>query len=209
LLSASPDMPLHHPPDFEGFRRHGNRRLDRSITCSADAQLMPYITREDLLHDHHLLLFINSRGRNQPGLFPSTDSVKAHLGQGWKSWEGTCTRYKRDGYDVMLLYSSETLLWYGTVVSRSKFPTEFVATHGYSPIHGLLILEIQKKIHSFLLHCVRSVLHDFNPDTLMLLSEEVESLPLESVPRSTSESSVERLTTGSRLSKAAGSRRPR
>jgi hypothetical protein len=82
LLSASPDMPLHHPPDFEGFRRHGNRRLDRSITCSADAQLMPYITREDLLHDHHLLLFINSRGRNQPGLFPSTDSVKAHLGQG-------------------------------------------------------------------------------------------------------------------------------
>jgi hypothetical protein len=76
LLTARPSMPLVHRPDFEGWRRLGNKNLSRVLTTGGHAHLTPYINLEDLLQGHNLLLFVHSRGRSKPVVFASTDAEK-------------------------------------------------------------------------------------------------------------------------------------
>lgn len=161
LVSANPQIPLVHRPDFESFRHQNNRRIARDKTCGADAHLTPYINLEDLLQGHNLLLFLTSRGRNQPVLFASTDAEKAHLSHGWKRTPDP------DGY-AMAFFGKQTPRLYGGINKVSALPRRIGAIQSHDPTFGLLVLEIQQNIYSFLLACTRHILHDFHPSQYLL-----------------------------------------
>lgn len=158
LLTARPSMPLVHRPDFEGWRKLGNRNLSREITCGGETHLTPCINLEDLLQGYNLLLFIHSRGRNKPVLFASTDAEKAHLGRGWAT-------QPEDGNIAMVLDASLSKMprTYGKLVWLSQLPRHIGTTHSFDSQYGLLTLEIQQIIYGFLLKSVQAILHDLNP----------------------------------------------
>jgi hypothetical protein len=52
---------------------------------------------------------------------------------------------------------------YGMVVKLSQLPARIGSTHSFNTQYGLLILEIQQSIYSFLLQSVQKILHDINP----------------------------------------------
>lgn len=167
LLKAWPDMPTTHRPDFAGFRKV-KKNTPRSHTLPSSAFLWPYINLEDLQQRHHLLLFINSRGRNLPGLFAQMDLRSAHLGNGFKN----LPMPKEDEFR-MELYGQNAPVAYGRVLSKKE-----KATYGASQkimnnaAQGLLILEIQQKIYEFLLSCVQNILHDIHPSQHFLAAHQ-------------------------------------
>jgi hypothetical protein len=165
LLKVRPTIPHVHRPDFEGFRNQSNSRVSRAITCSADAHLTPYINLEDLQQGNNILLFLHSRGRNTPILFASTDAGKAHLGYGWNE--------EPDLGGIAMLLSvgvkAQTPRQYGALVPVSKLPSRLGVIHSFDPIYGLLTLEIQQSIYSFLLQCVQHILHDIHPTEYRLI----------------------------------------
>lgn len=165
LLKVRPTIPLVHRPDFEGFRNQGNARVSRAITCSADAHLTPYINLQDLQQGHNLLLFIHSRGRNTPILFASTDAGKAHLGYGWAE------EPEPDGIAMLLSVgvAAQSPRQYGALVPVAKLHPRIGVTHSFDPVYGLLTLEIQQSIYSFLLRCVQHILHDIHPTGYRLM----------------------------------------
>lgn len=176
LLTVQPDIPLHRRANFDGYRESHNRGLHRKRTCSADAHLVPYINKEDLIHDYHLLLFLNSRGRNLPVHFIATEAERAHLDIDWKEFYQPSNDV--DSH-IMLFTSKETSKGYGIVVEVSRVPPRLVQVKGLKPIFGLLLLEIQQKIYSFLLRCVQHILRDYSMEMLMQAPEHVEPAELE------------------------------
>ena len=158
LLNAWPEMPTTHRPDFAGFR-NTKKNTPRSHTLPSAAFLWPYINLEDLQIPHHLLLFLNSRGRHLPGLFVQTDLHSAHLGQGW------ATPYNPGDHAFrMELYGQTTPSSYGRLISTKEYSSPSARQKIlYGCSHGLLALEIQQQIYDFLLSCAKLILHDTNP----------------------------------------------
>ena len=156
LLNAWPEMPATHRPDFAGFRKV-KKNTPRSHTLPSSALLWPYINVEDLVQRHHLLLFINSRGRNLPGIFSHVDILSAHLGNGWDQDD--------DEADFcMELYGASGPATYGKLRSEEEMCT-FDGTQKMiqTPSRGLLLLEIQTHIYGFVLSCAKLILHDIAP----------------------------------------------
>lgn len=166
LLIAEPNIPRPHRPDFEAFRMLVNRRPIRDVPCSAEAHLTPQINLADLATGHNFLLFVNSRGRNPPGMFAPTEMERAHLGLDWK------TRLESEGH--AMFFHSDTPADYGSVVEMSSLGSQAASSHGYNPIYGLMILEIQQRVYGFLLRCAQGVLHDIDTDDLISVPEEPE-----------------------------------
>ena len=57
----------------------------------------------------------------------------------------------------------QTPRMYGSIVYLSRLPRHIGATHSFDTQYGLLVLEIQQSIYSFLLRSVRQILHDISP----------------------------------------------
>ena len=159
LLTAWPNMSTSHRPDFTGFRKV-LRNAPRSRTLPSAAFLWPYINLEDLLQCHHLLLFINSRGRNLPERFVSTDIREAHLGEGWDDEAD-------DELYCMQFFGQRTPDTYGKLVKRflrcGKRISIRTAATTHSKVLGLVALEIQEGIYAFLLSRAKLILHDIDP----------------------------------------------
>lgn len=153
LTGVYPNIPLVHRPDFENFRNYKNRHISRSRTCDAEAHLTPYMNLEDLMQGHILLLFINSRGRNLPSMFASSDAERAHLSGEW------IERSEKDGF-AMCFFDKKTPRQYARVDKVSTLPRRIGTAHSVTPPYGLITLEIQQTIYRFLLRCVKSILHD-------------------------------------------------
>ena len=176
LLEAWPEMAPTHRPDFVGFRK-AFKNHPRSRTMLSKSYLWPYINLEDLLQRHLLLLFINSRGRNLPDRFISVDIEAAHLGKGWHFdddgiAEGTVVRFDpekhKNGVSVLALHGAQDPRSYGKViVCKGEEPLKKSAFM-YHPSLGLLGLEIQQGIYSFLLDVVKLILHDIEPNQFFL-----------------------------------------
>lgn len=191
LLQAWPDMAPTHRPDFVGFRKVF-KNTTRSRTMLSKSYLWPYINLEDLLQRHLLLLFINSRGRNLPDRFVSMDVDSAHLGKGWNFdddnlADGTIVRFDpvkhKDGVSLLLLHEARDPCTYGKIVVCKGDEPLKKSAFMYHPRFGLLGLEIQQGIYSFLLDVVKLILHDVEPDQFFLAPH----VPAPPVPRQKTE----------------------
>ncbi|PGH35131.1 hypothetical protein GX50_02053 [[Emmonsia] crescens] len=152
LVSALPDIPLTHRPDYNALQK------GRGIQAR-NAYLWPYINIEDLVESKTLLLFLNARGRNPPSMFAHADIDAIHLGL----VSGTICPAFLNEYTMFL--EGETVNTYGRMVSWNDDDEAFDIMYsgiGVQPGEGLLILEIQKGTLEFLLNCCRGILHDMD-----------------------------------------------
>ncbi len=78
LLSAWPNIPPCHRPDFEALRRE--EAEDRSDTKFEDWFMWSIINLEDLTQKRSFLNFLASRARNHPGIFAQSDFQRTKLG---------------------------------------------------------------------------------------------------------------------------------
>jgi hypothetical protein len=111
LLSAWPNMPPTHRPDFQALRKESPQQRTGG-TNFKDAFNFPHINLEDLCQGRPLLLFLNSRGRYLPHVFAHVDDNVSHIGV----TSGAINRPFLNGY-TMLLHNQKTQRDYGRLVS--------------------------------------------------------------------------------------------
>ncbi|KAK5459822.1 hypothetical protein LTS15_003951 [Exophiala xenobiotica] len=163
LLAAWPGMPERHRPDFYELQKTGSRAASKNI----EAFKYPYVNQEDLLQGRALLLFLNSRGRNPPHSFAHADLDATHVGQTSKM----IIPVFLNEYTMYIAGESDPDS-YGRLVSWDDDDDAFMLMHNclqFQPGTGLLVLEIQSKIYSFLLECCYQMFHDVPRDELVSL----------------------------------------
>ncbi|KAH8804452.1 hypothetical protein F5884DRAFT_796055 [Xylogone sp. PMI_703] len=163
LLEAWPDMPRSHRPDFEAFRKESEQKRDEG-TGYRNRFLWPYINQEDLTQSKMLLLLINSRGRHPPSDFAATDCGSMRFGMITKA----VVPIFLNQY-VMLLNSVTAANDYGKLLAWDDHPDAFDWMHTqkqFLPGEGLLVLEIQERLLTFLVECCQQLLHDLPANDL-------------------------------------------
>jgi hypothetical protein len=158
LLSSWPNMSTTHRPDFQAQHRESDEQR-RTATRFRDAYLCPYINLEDLCKAKNLLLMFQSRGHNRPHVFSYSDSIMQIAIN-----VRVVTVVHLDGFSMDL--SGETPQTYGRLLSHKRGEASvstMMAGLDFHPGRGLLVLELQEKILSFLNRCVDLILHDLIP----------------------------------------------
>ena len=164
LLNAWPNMAVSHRPDFEAFRKETETQRLRG-TRYRDAFLWPHVNQEDLSNPRTLLLLLNSRGRHHPSDFAATDGEAMHLGHISKAIVPTFLNEY-----TMVLNRAKTPSEYGKLLSWEDHEDAFnwmITRLQYQPGEGLLILEVQERLMSFLTNCCKQLLHDLPADSLV------------------------------------------
>lgn len=162
LLQAWPNMATIHRPDFQAFRREAKGqeiKAHRKIhTRFRDHYMWPYINQEDLCKPNPLLLLLNARGRNLPGVFAAGDLEAMYLGMRLGALKPA---YLREY--VMIMDGPLREEDYGRLVSRDlKSDWMEGDQKQISPGEGLLILEAQDKLIGFLVSCCKQILQDIH-----------------------------------------------
>jgi hypothetical protein len=136
------------------------------------------VNQEDLLEGRSLLLFLNSRGQNPPHAFAHADLDAMHVGQNSKM--------------IIPVFLNEYTMYiageldpnrYGRLLSWDDDDDAYTLHHNglqFQPGTGLLVLEIQSKIYSFLLECCFQLFHDVPREELpsLQLAEQPEPPPI-------------------------------
>lgn len=161
LLFAWPNMATSHRPDLAAFFKTGSRSQARD--SSLEPYKWPYVNLEDLLKSKLLLLFLNSRGRHTPDAFARADLEACHFGMtSGKFMPAYLNEY------VMLFADRHTEDTYGKLIAWADHPDAFdwmVSKYGTLPGEGLLLLEIQERLYTFLVKCCKEMLHDMSEDS--------------------------------------------
>ncbi|KAF2143937.1 uncharacterized protein K452DRAFT_285979 [Aplosporella prunicola CBS 121167] len=163
LLTAWPSMPPMHRPDFDAFIRESEQQRAAG-TSFKDAFTWPYINQEDLLKPRILLLFLNARGRNTPDAFAMADHDAAHFGFVTKALNPAFLNEH-----TMIFTGRKDPETYGELVSWEEDEEAFdkmLSGVGAHPGHGLIILEMQERIYSFLINCCQQILHEIPPESM-------------------------------------------
>ncbi|KAF4979917.1 hypothetical protein FZEAL_3972 [Fusarium zealandicum] len=174
LLKAWPAMPASHRPDFEAFRKESKEQRERG-TRYKDHFMWPYINQEDLSQPKLLPLLLNSRGRHPPPAFAAADNSAMHL--------GTVTRALVPIFlneHTMVLHGTTTADKYGELVAWDSHPDAFEWLHTrkqFLPGEGIIILEAQARLMTFLVDCCRDILHEIPKDELVSNSFAVQPEP--------------------------------
>lgn len=154
LLEAWPGMSQGHRPDFNAYRRGLKDSRYR------DAYLLPYINLEDLSTPKNLMLLLDARSRHTPDVFAWSDSSTTHMANAVQS-----VHVPHAIGHSMLLTGQRTRDTYGTVVSWSQnkdAAQDMYVGRGFHLGEGLLLLEIQDKLMSFLVRCTKLLLQDMD-----------------------------------------------
>ncbi|KAK2760336.1 hypothetical protein FQN54_002404 [Arachnomyces sp. PD_36] len=161
LLTAFPQLPPIHRPDYLAFRMENKEQRDKG-TKFGHAFLRPYLNVEDLVRGKTLLLLLNSRGRNEPPVFAHADHEAAHLGL-------ICAAIRLPFLnEYTMVLDGDTPESYGRLISWSEDKGSFdlmITGRGFHPGEGLMVLEIQQGIWRFLIACCRNLLLDLSEDT--------------------------------------------
>ncbi|KAJ5614194.1 hypothetical protein N7528_007848 [Penicillium herquei] len=158
LLSAWPNMPLTHRPDFDAFQRKADFVRDRG-TKYRDCFMWPYINQEDLLTTRALPLLLNARGRHPPSHFAAADERTMHFGMLTKALVPIIL----GGYAMILNGIEENSRAYGRLVAWEEHPEsiDWLWTgKQFNPGEGLLILEAQERLLIGLVQCCQQLLQD-------------------------------------------------
>ncbi|RDW93396.1 uncharacterized protein DSM5745_00718 [Aspergillus mulundensis] len=151
LLEGWPNMPAQHRPDIEvarqcaGSKKAGSEREQRH----REALMSPYINQEDLLVPKALLLLINSRGRHAPSYFAGADL---------------------EAMSLALRFRMIDVAKYGKLLEMCDEPEAYewwITEYQFEPGDGLLVLEAQDRLLSFLVHCCQQILHDIPESTMV------------------------------------------
>lgn len=163
LLKAWPNMSVSHRPDYDAFRKETDQSRAEG-TKFRDAYLWPSIDLEDLTQNRSFLLLVNSRGRHSPQVFAHADAEMGHMGHVSRAilpaFLNMYTMYLDDS-------SVEN---YGRLVSWDDDDEAMQAVMSrlaYQPGEGLLILEVQQRILSFLIECCHTILHDIDSKSIL------------------------------------------
>ncbi|KAJ1712176.1 hypothetical protein NYO67_5650 [Aspergillus flavus] len=164
LLSAWPDMPAIHRPDFDAFRRES--ASDRVRGTKYRVHFMwPYVNQEDLLNTKALPLLLNSRGRHPPSHFAAADMDAMHLGLVSKA----IVPIFLNRHVLILNGMTENTRHYGQLVAWEDHPDAFDWMHKqkqFLPGEVLLVMEAQARLLYFLVQCCQQLLHDIPESTL-------------------------------------------
>ena len=167
LLTAWPNMPAGHRPDFHAWKKAGRqgRNVKGGGTNYRDAFIWPYINQEDLVsRPRSLLLLLNSRGRHDPCHFAAADGEAMHMGK----VTATLRPIFLNGY-LMLLNGATSPHEYGKLLEWDAHPDAFewlTTRKQFLPGEGLLILEAQERLLSFLVSCCRRIMHEIPEDAI-------------------------------------------
>ncbi|KAE8309788.1 hypothetical protein BDV41DRAFT_567103 [Aspergillus transmontanensis] len=164
LLSAWPDMPAIHRPDFDAFRRESESDRVRGTKYRAHF-MWPYVNQEDLLNTKALPLLLNSRGRHPPSHFAAADMDAMHLGLVSKA----IVPIFLNCHVLILNGMTENTRDYGQLIAWEDHPDAFDWMHTqkqFLPGEGLLVMEAQARLLSFLVQCCQQLLHDIPESNL-------------------------------------------
>ncbi|OAL43910.1 hypothetical protein IQ07DRAFT_259125 [Pyrenochaeta sp. DS3sAY3a] len=170
LLRAWPDMCERHRPDMAHMSRDP---LDPTYHDDYPNSInYPYINLEDLLMPNALLIFLNSRGRNDPDIFAYSDLELSPLGKCPDEFlsrrQDLCTmsflgKKSADEYGDFLEWKTVTELKNSINAGRSVHID-----------HGMHILLTQDDLLRFLCRCVGILLKGLDPATLCAAGEQPE-----------------------------------
>jgi hypothetical protein len=167
LLTAWPGMATKHRPDVTALLTM--RCVETALDESYEAFMWPYINLEDLLKPRPLLLLLNARGRNRPDVFVHSDLEQAYVSRIDEEFNQAMTPGYLHGY-TMLFLDRSTADTYGELVSWDDDEDAFDMMYngiGMHPEHGVLALEIQRRIWHFLVLCCKQLLQDMDPNTII------------------------------------------
>lgn len=173
LLDCWPGMAESHRPDFTAFRLERPRQGRGTTTRYRDSYMWPYINQEDLSGPRALLVLLNARGHNHPSQFACADAESIHLGL----VSTVIVPLFLNEYTMMLNGVEDER--YGQLLSWDDHPEAFTWMHEqqqFNPGDGLLVLEIQERVLSFLVKCCKNLFHDIPPEKL--LSDEFPPQPM-------------------------------
>ncbi|KAG0043473.1 hypothetical protein BGZ83_011357 [Gryganskiella cystojenkinii] len=187
LLSAWPDMPASHRPDLEFYLREifsssyttpktplAFSTMSSKAEFNKDPFLWPHINQEDLLKPKMLLIFLNARARHFPSAFAEADrdSLKFALAC------GKVQPAHLSGHTMMFKdRNSEST--YGQILAwfAEGGLQKLMTGRAEQPGKGLLILEVQERIYSFLVECCLQILHDMPRKSLETAASPIEPEP--------------------------------
>jgi hypothetical protein len=158
------EMALSHRPDFDALEREDEWKRWKA-TDYHDAYLWPYINEEDLLKPRSLLLLMSTRSRCHPSDLAAGEYESHRLGRGTLAF-----KYGNPGSFLLDLVSQGDEDSYGRMWNFKTHPEvlEACAPRNYTvPHHGLLVLEAQERVTSFLVNCVKLLLHDLYDETML------------------------------------------
>ena len=174
LLTAWPDMPAMHRPDFFALTKETPQQRS-AITKFRGSFLYPEINLVDLVQGKSLLLLLNSRGRHRPEAFAHADANATHVGH-----TSAAIRPAFLNECTMLLSGQSKAKYYGQLVSWEDHDKAFewmISGFEFQPGMGLLVLERQQKILDFLVKCCHLLLQDMTASSLIN-----ESVPIQPEP---------------------------
>ncbi|KAJ3733640.1 hypothetical protein DFJ43DRAFT_1023459 [Lentinula guzmanii] len=161
LQAAYPAIPSQHRPDFRALE-HESFNQRRNGSQFRDIYLLPELNLEDLSKPRNLLILLNSRGRNLPDVFSHYDFEKVELGRtGQAIVPSFINEY------TMYLTGQKDAEGYGRIVGWDENDDAFhdmMYGIGLQPGEGIITLEAQQKMLSFLLKCANSIIHDLPLD---------------------------------------------
>ncbi|CAG1973305.1 unnamed protein product [Fusarium graminearum] len=163
LLKAWPAMSASHRPDFEAFRRESNQQRE-SGSKFKDQFMWPCINQEDLLQPRMMLLLLNARGRNPPPVFAAVDNNAMHLGLVTKALVPAFLNEH-----TMILHGAATANDYGKLLDWDSHPDAFDwmnTRKQFLPGEGILVLESQARLMSFLVDFCHEILHEVPTTTI-------------------------------------------
>ena len=161
----SAKMAVSHRPDFEALEFEDDDSRLRG-TAYRDSYLWPYINEEDLCKPSSLLLLMSTRARCHPSALAATEHEAHSLGG-----RLFCFGHTSPGRYYMDLISHGNEDCYGKLWSPHSHPDKCAAleTRSYTVPHlGLLVLEAQERVLSFLVNCAKLLLHDFTEVSMLL-----------------------------------------
>ncbi|KAJ5081186.1 hypothetical protein N7456_013424 [Penicillium angulare] len=173
LLSAWPNMPSTHRPDFDAFKK-GSDSANAKGTKYRDSFMWPYINQEDLLTTKALPLLLNARGRHPPSHFAGADLQAMHFGMVTKA----LLPIFLNGHIMILNGIEKNDRAYGRLMAWDEHPDAFewmTSQKQFLPGEGLMILESQERLLKGLVKCCHELLRDIPESSLT--SDEFPVLP--------------------------------
>lgn len=157
-----------HRPDFEALELEGEIKRCEG-TDYRDYYLWPYINGEDLCKPRSLLLLMSTRGRSHPSELAIREHEAHRLGRSACIFADPSSRKDFEEHCMNLVSRGGDDL-YGRLWNSKTHPDRcpHLPDGDYrKPYYGLLVLETQERVLSFLVQCAKLLLHDIAEDAIL------------------------------------------